>query len=422
MNVLNEKGLEAILAPENLEAAYLKVKANRGSAGVDGIGVDELQEHLRRHWAGIERKLRAGKYEPGLLRVVPIPKPGGGERELNIPTTQDRVIQQAIAQQLGKVYEPLFSDHSYGYRPGRSAHDAVRQMQSYVSAGYRHVVDVDISRFFDEVNHDVLMHRISEQVSEKAVLRLIGTYLRAGKLSADNRKIRHNGKGIPQGGPLSPLLANIYLDALDKQLEAWGVRFVRYADDLTVYAQSEEEAKELLERISRWIREKLKLRVNETKSGTRPPEEGNFLGFRIEQDNRIALSEKNVKAFKARVRELLNARASLRWDELIAQWQSYIRGWWNYSRLTQWYELTWLSRWCRRHMRKLCWQRWHNWEGRRNALRRLGAAPHQQKTAHSSRGAWRIAASPALQSVLNNARLRAWGFITPDTLVEAAPG
>lgn len=420
MNVLNEKGLECILSRENLNKAYQKVKANKGAAGVDGIGVDELAEHIRKHWNGIEKKLRCGTYQPGLLRVKTISKAGGGERELSIPNTQDRLIQQAICQPMSEVFEPLFSEHSYGYRRGKSAHDAVLAMRKYVAQGKRHVVAVDIHRFFDEVNHDVLMHRISEQIHAKQVLRLIGGYLRAGKLGTDNRKIHHNGKGIPQGGPLSPLLANIYLDPLDKQLEDWGVSFARYADDLTLFAESEEQANELLERVSQYIRQKLNLRINAEKSGTRPPNEGNFLGYRVEKDNRLALSDKNLKEFKAEVRQLLDSRNPYSWRYLIKRWQQYMRGWWNYNKLSEWYEMKDLSGWCRRHMRKLCWLRWHNWKGRRNAFKRLGAKPYHMRLAHSGKGAWRTSRSPALQTILHNDRLLKWGFITPDTLAEAA--
>lgn len=327
MNVLNEKGLEAILDPENLNAAYLKVKTNKGAAGVDGIGVEQLKAHLKRNGGTILRKLKEGTYEPGLLKVVTIPKPGGGERELNIPNTQDRVIQQAIAQPLAEVFEPLFSDHSYGYRPGRSAHDAVRRMRHYVvEEGCGTIVDVDIQSFFDEVNHDILMQRISDEVRHKPVLKLIGKYLRSGKL-VNNRKVKHKGKGIPQGGPLSPLLANIYLTRMDRELEERNVRFVRYADDLTLCFHNEEEATECLE---------------------------------------------------------------------------------------------WLSTWCRRHIRKLCWQRWHNWKGRRNALIRLGAKPCHIKLAHSGRGAWRLCKSHSLHTVLNKQKLREWGFWTPSDLVAMA--
>lgn len=417
MNVLNERGLEAILKPDNLQRAYLKVKANKGAAGVDGIGVDKLAAHIKRNWPVIEPKIRAGTYQPGLLKVVSIPKPGGGERELNIPNTQDRLIQQAIAQPLGEVFEPLFNEHSYGYRPGKSAHDAIKRMQHYVGVEAKHwVVDIDIHRFFDEVNHDILINQVSKQVKNKPVLRLIGSYLRAGKL-VEQRKIAHNAKGIPQGGPLSPLLANIYLNPLDWELESRGISFARYADDITVYTQSREQAETLLADISDWIERKLKLRVNRSKSGVRPPCEGNFLGYRVENGGKLALSKKNVDAFKAQVRYLLDARRSWEWEELVEAWQRYVRGWWNYAKLTQWYEAPMLSSWCRRHMRKLCWLRWHNYKGRHNAMVRLGAKPHHVKAAHCCRGAWRMAKHPAVQCVLNNQRLLEWGFITPDFLV-----
>lgn len=416
MNVLNEKGLDAVLSPENLQAAYLTVKANKGAAGVDGIGTAQLESHLRGHWPKIAGKLREGKYEPGLLKPVSIPKPGGGQRELSIPTTQDRLIQQAIAQPLSVVFEPLFSAHSYGYRPGRSAHDAVRQMHRYVSEGRRVIVDVDIHAFFDEVNHDILMQRVSDEVRDKGVLRLIGRYLRAGKL-VDNRKVKHTGRGLPQGGPLSPVLANIYLNRLDHELESRGIYFVRYADDITLYCESRSEADELLAWLNEWLKHKLKLRLNEGKSGTRSPEEGNFLGYRVEQGDRLALSKKSKDAFRVKVRALLDGNRPWKWADLIKAWQQFIRGWTNYFKLSEWYDLEDLSRWCRRHMRKLCWQRWHNWRGRRNAFKRLGAKPCHQRTAHSSRGAWRMSRHPAMNTLLNNKRLREWGFITPSDLV-----
>lgn len=419
MNVLNERGLEAILDPTNCRAAYKKVKANKGCAGVDGIGVDELAKHIKKNWASIEKKLRSGTYQPGLLKPVSIPKSGGGERELNIPNTQDRLIQQAIAQPLSEVFEPLFSEHSYGYRPKRSAHDAVRQMQYYVvEEKCEYVVDIDIHRFFDEMDHDILMREVAKEVRDKDVLRLIGKYLRAGKL-VNNRKVHHEGKGAPQGGPLSPLLANIYLTSLDRELEKRGIHFIRYADDLTIYVKSPRSAERILESLTRWIYKHLKLRVNEEKSGTRPPDEGNFLGFRVHKSGKIALSKKSVKAFKEKVRHILNARCSWKWEERIKRWDDYVRGWTHYAGISQWYELTDLSPWCRRHMRKLYWLRWHNWRGRRNAFKRLGAAKQHMRTAHSSRGAWRIARSPALHSILNTERLEGWGFITPETLVKA---
>ncbi len=420
MNELNENGLDAILDLENLREAYAKVKANGGAPGVDGIRVEQLAAHIRTHWPSIEKKIRGGTYQPGLLRPVLIPKPGGGERELNIPNTQDRLIQQAIAQKMVEVYEPLFSEHSFGYRPRRSAHDAVRLMKKYVAEeGCEWVVDIDIHKFFDEVNHDILMNEVAKEVRDKRVLRLIGSYLRAGKL-VNGAKVHHNGKGVPQGGPLSPILANIYLTPLDRELEARELRFIRYADDITIYATSQRSAERILESVSRWIETRLKLRVNKEKSGTRPPEQGNFLGYRMEKGGKLALSTKSVAKFKEKVRELLDGNRPWRWPELVKAWQVYVRGWWGYFHLSEWYEAENLSKWCRRHVRKLCWLRWHNRKGRRKALLKHGAKPHQVKLAHSGRGAWRVAASYTMQAVLNNQLLWSWGFITPDRLAKEA--
>jgi RNA-directed DNA polymerase len=417
MNVLNEKGLEFVLDRDNLNAAYRRVKANRGAAGIDGIGVDELAEHLRQHWPHLESKLQKGTYQPSPVKPVSITKPDGGVRMLGIPTTQDRFIQQALVRCLSEVFEPLFSDHSYGYRPNRSAHGAIRKAQEYVRDEERTwVVDVDISKFFDEVSHDVLMREVAREIENKDVLRLIGKYLRAGKL-VEGKKVKHNGIGMPQGGPLCPLLANVYLTPLDRELESRGIRFVRYADDLTIYAKSLRSAERILESITRWIEQKLKLRVNRSKSGVRCPEEGSFLGFRFERGGRIAISSKSLKAFREKVRFFLDARRSQAWKMLIVEWKQFIQGWTQYYRLTEWSELRKLSKWCRRHVRKLCWQRWHNWKGRLNAFRRLGASTDHQRLAHSGRGAWRMSINHAVNAILPNKRLLEWGFITPFDLV-----
>jgi group II intron reverse transcriptase/maturase len=376
-----------------------------------------LEAHLERHWKTIESKLRAGSYQPSPVRPVVIGKPDGGERELGIPTTQDRLIQQALTTRLVEVFEPTFHLNSFGYRPGRSGQQAALEMRRQVVEEKRGVViDLDIRSFFDEVNHDVLMREVKREVANKEVLKLIGKYLRAGKL-VGNRKVRAAGKGMPQGGPLSPVLANIYLHPLDLELEKRGLPFVRYADDVVVFVRSERSAIRVIESLSAWIAKHLKLEVNRTKSGYRDPWEGNFLGFRVERDGRLALSKKSVSTFCERVKTLLDARVPRRWKELIADWQKYIRGWAQYFKVSEWYEFGDLSGWCRRHIRKLCWLRWHNWRGRRNAFTRLGAKPKHMRMAHCSRGAWRMARHPALQSLLNNQRLREWGFVTPSDLV-----
>jgi len=409
--------MEQVLDPENLRAALHAVKANKGAAGVDGIGTGELSAHLRKHWEGIRVKLESGRYRPSPVKAVEIPKPGGGERRLGIPTTVDRMIQQALHQVLERVFDPCFSDHSYGFRKGRSAHDAVKAAQAYVvEEGRRHVVEIDIKAFFDHINHDILMRMVAEKVRDKKVLKLLGGYLRAGVL--EKGKVKRSAKGTPQGGPLSPLLGNIYLDALDCELESRGVVFCRYADDVTIYAGSARSAERILASIVKWIEKNLKLEVNREKSGTRPPDEGSFLGFRIAKDGRIAVSEKSIEAFKVAVRLKWDNRRTPSGPEALLDWQKYVRGWMSYFRLS---ERSWdwedLEGWIRRHMRKWFWLRWHNWKGRRNALLRLGLPPDRIGLAHSGRGAWRLAL--ALGYALPNQWLRSHGFWMPSEIAKA---
>lgn len=409
--------MERVLVAENLQAAYVAVKANKGAAGIDGIGTAELGEHLRAHWEGIRAKLLEVSYKPAPVRAVNIPKPGGGQRKLGIPTTTERFIQQALLQQLDGIFDPLMSESSYGFRRGRSAHDAVKAARKFVvEEGRRWVVDLDIRSFFEHIDHDILMRKVAAEVKDKRVLKLIGRYLRCGEL--EDGKVMREAKGTPQGGPLSPLLGNIYLDVLDKELEDRGVKFVRYADDVTIYARSERSALRIHASIVKWIARHLKLEVNEEKSTVRPPDEGSFLGFRITGDGKIALSKKSIERFRTKVRELWDGRQSLTSRELRDQWQKYLRGWWGYFRLS---ECRWdyrnMEGWIRRHMRKCFWLRWHNWKGRRNALIRLGARGRTLKIAHSSRGAWRMALM--LGTVLTNQRLRTHGLWVPSDLAQA---
>ncbi len=411
--------LEAVLERSNVQAAYLAVKGNKGAPGIDGIGTEDLGEHLRAHWVGIKAKLLEGRYKPSPVRPVVIPKPGGGERQLGIPTTLDRLIQQALQQVLNGILDPTFSAASYGYRTGRSAHDAIRQARHYVVNEQRSwVVDIDIERFFDTIDHDLLMRDLSQHVQDKDVLRLVGRYLRAGVLQDGH--ITRSAKGTPQGGPLSPLLANLYLDRLDKELERRGIAFVRYADDVTLYARSERSAQRIYTNIVPWIEKHLKLRVNARKSRIRPPDEGSFLGFKIEADGRIGISQQSIQRFKAQVRKLWDARNGLSGRERVTAWQQYVRGWWNYYRLCDARQAVFsLSGWIRRHMRKFMWQCWHGWRGRHNALRKLGARGRKLALACSTRGAWRIAV--ALNPILSNGRLRRWGLYTPADLATTDP-
>jgi len=405
--------MEQILSGENLRLAHQAVRRNKGAPGVDGIRVDDIAAHLRKHWPTIRSKLYDGSYQPALIKGVKIPKPSGGERLLGIPTVQDRIIQQAVQQQLSVLFEPTFSDHSYGFRQGRSAHDAIRAAQSYVQAGKDWVIDIDISAFFDHVNHDILMHRISRQVRDKRVLKLIGRYLRAGLLL--DGEVHKRLQGTPQGGPLSPLLANIYLDPLDKELERRGLSFSRYADDLNIYVSSERSADRVFESISRWIEKELKLHVNRDKSGTGRPWKRKFLGFKIKPDGEIGIAPSSLKTYKAQVRELWNAQQNRSIREQIQAWIRYLRGWWNYFGIAT-AKLVPISAWTRRHIRKYFWQRWHNRRGRINKLKRLGVSPKLLRRVDFHAGAWRAARHPAMHTALNNRLLRQYHLVTPNDL------
>ncbi len=408
--------MESVLNRDNLQEAYKRVKANQGSAGVDGMTVEAFEAHARKHWPVIAEKLKSATYQPGAIRGVAIPKPQGGERILGIPNVQDRVIQQAVSQILSPIFEAEFSDHSYGYRPQRSAHDAVRAASRYVSEGKTWVVDIDISAFFDEVNHDLLMAKIGRKVRDKSVLKLIGSYLRTPMEREGQRTQRR--QGTPQGGPLSPLLANIYLDDLDKELESRGLSFCRYADDVVIFVKSERSGQRILASLTAWIAKHLKLRVNPTKSGTGRPWNGKFLGFRINSDGSIKLAGASLEKLKVQVRKCWNNQNRQALEERIEEWQHYIRGWYAYFGACIKYPLTRaMEGWIRRHMRKYFWQRWHNKRGRVNALKRLKAKPYHQQQASVSVGDWRMARSPMLHTVLNNARLKRWGLWLPSDFV-----
>lgn len=405
--------MEEILSGENLRRAYRAVKRNRGEPGVDGITVDEIADHLRQHWPTIREKLLAGTYKPALVKGVRIPKPKGGSRQLGIPTVQDRIIQQAVQQILSKLLEPTFSDNSFGYRPGRSAHDAVHRAQSHVNEGKRWVVDIDISAFFDEVNHDILMTKVGRHVRDKRVLKLIGGYLRAG-LKQDG-EVHKRTQGTPQGGPLSPLLANLYLDALDQELEQRGLSFVRYADDVAIYVSSPRSAERVLESITHWIERHLRLRVNREKSGAGPTGKRKLLGFQIQPDGGIEVAQESIDRYKATMREIWSVRSGLSGHATLRRWRLYLQGWWNYFRIAE-SDLSQASALTRRHMRKWFWQRWHSRQGRLKRLRRLGLSPRQLSRVSFHIGAWPAARQPGMHRALTNRRLRQWGLLTPNDL------
>jgi RNA-directed DNA polymerase len=421
--VLNEVNtevtMERVVGKENLRAAYLAVKANDGAPGVDGMSVEAMAAHIRAHWENIEAKLLAGKYRPAAVRAVEIPKASGGVRMLGIPNVIDRMIQQAIQQAMGPTFEEGFSASSYGFRPGRSAHDAVRAARDYVAAGKKWVVDIDLRSFFDQVDHDKLMTMVGRKVRDKRLLKLIGDYLRAPMQKPDgSRQARKTG--TPQGGPLSPLLANIYLDPLDKELERRGVAFVRYADDIAIFASSDRAAKRILESVIRWLRKALKLEVNREKSGTGLSKRSGLLGFRLYEDGQIGIAPKAIHKLKEKVRECWEARQNKTSEELRAQWQSYIRGWWNYFALAdRRHKVRALSGWIRRHMRKCYWLRWHSPRGRIKALKRLGVKGRALGMAYSGLGAWAIARHPVMQQALKNRTLNHHGFVIPWEIAEA---
>jgi len=412
---MHEELMEQVVTRENATAAWLAVKRNGGAPGIDGMTTQQLRDHVRKHWETIRARLLAGTYVPSPVRRVEIPKPNGGVRLLGIPTVLDRWIQQMLLQVLQAIFDPLFSAHSFGFRPGKSAHDAVRAAQNYVQGDKDWVVDMDITKFFDHVNHDILMHRLGQTIRDKRVLRVIGRYLRAGIMIEG--VVQASEEGTPQGGPLSPLLANIYLDALDRELEQRGLAFSRYADDCNIYVSSQRAAERVLASITQWIKKHLRLEVNATKSGVGRPWERKFLGFRINPQGEIEAAPQSVERFKMKVRELWRSCQSQISEELRDNWRAYVRGWWGYFRLAEERRnIFGLEGWTRRHIRACFWQRWHDWRGRLRKLRNLGLSGRLLKVAHSSKGAWRIAASPSLQTALSNAVLRRYGFWMPSDL------
>jgi RNA-directed DNA polymerase len=336
-------------------------------------------------------------------------------RQLGIPTVQDRFIQQLLLQVLTPIFDPQFSESSYGFRPGRKAQDAVQAAQKYAQGGKDWVVDIDITKFFDHVHHDILMGRIGIVIRDKRVLGLIGKYLRRGAMVEG--VVTANEEGTPQGGPLSPLLANIYLDALDEELDQRGHSYCRYADDCNIYVNSQAAAERTLASIQNWIEKRLRLKVNEAKSGTGRIWERKFLGFRLNRKLQIGIAPESIERFKAKVRELWRSRQSRTSNQLREAWRSFIRGWWGYFHLAEDRQPIYrLEGWIRRHIRKHFWLRWHNRKGRERKLRGLGVTGALLKVASSARGAWRVAAALCMQKALTNAVLRQTGFSMPSDL------
>jgi len=407
--------METAVGEENCQQALEAVKGNQGAAGIDRMTTAELEPHLQANWWILKDKLLKGTYVPAPVRRVEIPKPSGGTRMLGIPTVQDRFIQQLLQQAMTPIFDPQFSESSYGFRPGRSAQDAVRAAQQYAQGGKDWVVDIDITKFFDHVNHDILMGRVAQVIRDKRVLQLIGKYLRRGAMVDGLVEARE--EGTPQGGPLSPLLANIYLDALDQELDRRKHSYCRYADDCNIYVGSQAAAERTLVSVQAWIEKHLRLKVNAAKSGTGRVWERKFLGFRLDRRKRIGIAAESLERFKAKVREKWDSRRSGTSTQLRDDWNRYVRGWWGYFHLAEARRpVIELEQWVRRHIRKCFWLRWHGRKGRERNLRRLGIKGKALGVATSRRGAWGVAAQPELHQALSNAVLRRHGFLFPSTL------
>ena len=366
--------MEMILERRNMFEAIKRVRANDGAPGIDGMTVKKLGRYLKRHWRKIREQILSGNYNPLPVRRKEIDKPDGGVRLLGIPTVLDRLIQQAIAQILVQVWDPTFSEFSYGFRPGRSQRDAVLRAKSYLLDGYKHIVDMDLSKFFDRVNHDRLMSRLAMKVQDKRVLKLIRRYLTAGTMI--DGLVSHSIEGTPQGGPLSPLLSNIVLDELDKELGKRGLNFVRYADDFVIYCKSKKAAERVKESITKFITVRLKLKVNEEKSAVSRPWLRKFLGFTFISmygKTKIRIHAKAIQRFKDRVRELTDRNCGKSLQQVIEQLNQYLRGWWNYYRLTEArHVFKSLNGWIIRRLRCLVWKQWKNPRTKVRNLKKLG--------------------------------------------------
>ncbi len=411
----SERLWEQIWERPNLLTALKRVETNGGAPGIDGMTVTELRPYLKGQWLDIRRRLDAGTYRPSPVRRVEIPKPDGGERLLGIPTVVDRFIQQAMAQVMGKLFEPRFSEHSYGFRPGRSAHDAVRAAQAYIREGYDWVVDVDLEKYFDRVNHDKVMARVARVVKDKRVLKLIRAYLESGVMV--NGVVVETEEGTPQGGPLSPLLANIMLDDLDKELEKREHRFVRYADDVNLYVKSRRAGERVLQNVRRFLEQKLKLKVNDKKSKVDRPARSKVLGFRLfrwKTQVRIGIAPVALERCRQRLRRLTRRTRAGELSALVAEINSYLRGWTGYFRLADTPSVFQeLDEWLRRRLRQVLWKRWKRPKTRQRNLVALGVpASWAREATGSGKGTWRLAASPPVQQALSNAYWREQGLLS----------
>jgi RNA-directed DNA polymerase len=409
----SERLMEEVCELENCKQALRRVKTNKGSPGVDGMTVDELPGYLKQHELAIGEQLRNGTYQPQPVKRVEIPKPeGNGVRKLGIPCVLDRFVQQAVLQVLQKRWDPTFSEHSHGFRPGRSARQAVHEAQQYIAEGHRWVVDLDLEKFFDRVNHDRLMARVAERVADKRMLKLIRAFLEAGVM--EEGLVSPVDEGTPQGGPLSPLLSNLVLDELDQELERRGHHFVRYADDCNIYVGSERAGRRVMESVTHFITHRLKLKVNQSKSAVARPGQRKFLGFSFtsERKPRRRIAPKVIARFKKRIRELTHRTGGISLRQMVKEITTYLRGWLGYFGDCQTPSvLQSLESWLRRRLRSMVWKQWKQGRTRFRELRKRNVSKDlAAQTAGSPHGPWRIANSPALALALPNAYLAGLGL------------
>lgn len=406
--------LEKVLSRENLTAALKRVEANKGAPGIDGVTTEQLRDYLREHWATIRSQIEAGTYRPSPVRRVEIPKPDGGVRLLGIPTVVDRLIQQAILQVLTPVFDSDFSNSSFGFRPGRRAHDAVRTAKQFIEEGYRYVVDIDLEKFFDRVNHDILMSRVARKVKDKRLLKLIRAYLQSGVMV--NGVCVTTEEGTPQGGPLSPLLANILLDDLDKELEKRGHRFCRYADDCNIYVRTKRAGQRVKESVERYLTRVLKLKVNQQKSAVDQPYKRKFLGFSFVpgKEARIRLHPKSITRLKERIRQLTNPHWSISIQERIRKLNQYLMGWIGYFALAEAKKhLLRIEEWIRRRLRLCLWTQWKRVRTRYRELRSLGLSHNKAlEIANTRKGAWRTTKTPHMHKALGVAYWQQQGLLS----------
>ncbi|PYY05529.1 MAG: group II intron reverse transcriptase/maturase [Acidobacteria bacterium] len=406
--------MEEVCGLENCKQALQRVKANKGSPGVDGMTVEELPEYLKQHGLEIGGQLRNGTYQPRPVKRVEISKPDGqGMRELGIPCVLDRFVQQAVLQVLQKRWDPTFSEHSHGFRPGRSAQQAVHEAQQYIAEGYRWVVDLDLEKFFDRVNHDRLLAAVAKRVADKRMLKLIRAFLEAGVM--EDGLVSAVDEGTPQGGPLSPLLSNLVLDELDRELERRGHRFVRYADDCNIYVGSERAGQRVMESVTRFIMHRLKLKVNQAKSAVARPWQRKFLGFSFtsEREPRRRIAPKAIARFKERIREQTRRTRGISLQQMVKEIATYLRGWLGYFGDCQTPSVLHdLETWVRRRLRSVVWKQWKRGRTRFRELRKRGVSKDlAAQTAGSPHGPWRLANSPALAIALPNAYFAELGLL-----------